>query len=30
MTILENHRAYEADKMCMPIKDIISLIPEEW
>lgn len=29
MTILENHRAYEADKMCMPIKDIISLIPEE-
>ncbi len=28
-TILENHRAYEADKYCMPIKEIISLIPEE-
>ena len=29
VTILENHRAFEADKMCMPIKEIISLIPEE-
>ncbi|MBQ3894224.1 MAG: phosphoenolpyruvate mutase [Clostridia bacterium] len=28
-SILENHRAYEADKYCMPIKEIISLIPEE-
>ncbi len=27
--ILENHRAKEADEMCMPIKDIITLIPEE-
>ena len=26
-TILETHRAKEADDMCMPIKDIISLIP---
>ena len=28
-TILENHRAKEADDLCMPIKDIITLIPEE-
>lgn len=28
-TILENHRAKEADNMCMSIKDIITLIPEE-
>ena len=28
-TILENHRAFEADSMCMPIKEIITLIPEE-
>lgn len=28
-TILENHRAKECDEMCMPIKDIITLIPEE-
>ena len=28
-TILENHRAKECDDMCMPIKDIITLIPEE-
>ena len=28
-TILENHRAFEADAMCMPIKEIITLIPEE-
>ncbi len=28
-TILENHRALEADAMCMPIRDIITLIPEE-
>jgi phosphoenolpyruvate phosphomutase len=28
-TILLNHRAKEADDLCMPIKDIISLIPEE-
>ena len=27
--ILENHRAKEADDLCMPIKDIITLIPEE-
>lgn len=28
--ILQNHRAFEADQaMCMPIKDIITLIPEE-
>lgn len=26
--ILKNHRAKEADEMCMPIKDIITLIPE--
>lgn len=28
-TILANHRAKEADNMCMSIKDIITLIPEE-
>ena len=28
-TILENHRALETDTMCMPIKEIITLIPEE-
>lgn len=28
-TILVNHRAKEADDMCMSIKDIITLIPEE-
>lgn len=28
-TILENHRAKEADDMCMSIKDILTLIPEE-
>ena len=28
-TILENHRAKEADDMCMSIKEIINLIPEE-
>lgn len=28
-TILENHRAQECDGFCMPIKDIITLIPEE-
>lgn len=28
-SILKNHRSLEADAMCMPIKDIISLIPEE-
>lgn len=28
-TILEHHRAKEADDRCMPIKDIITLIPEE-
>ena len=29
LTILENHRAKEADDMCMSIKEIINLIPEE-
>ena len=28
-TILENHRAKECDEKCMPIKEIITLIPEE-
>ena len=28
-TILENHRAKEADDSCMSIKDILSLIPED-
>ena len=28
-TILENHRAKKADDLCMPIKDILTLIPEE-
>lgn len=28
-TILENHRAKEADDMCMSIKEILTLIPEE-
>lgn len=28
-TILLNHRAKEADSMCMSIKDILTLIPEE-
>lgn len=27
--ILEHHRAQECDDICMPIKDIITLIPEE-
>ena len=27
--ILEHHRAKEADDLCMPIKEIINLIPEE-
>lgn len=27
--ILGNHRAKECDEMCMPIKDIITLIPED-
>ncbi|MBN2404567.1 MAG: phosphoenolpyruvate mutase [Coriobacteriia bacterium] len=26
-TILRHHRAYEADQLCMPIKDILTLIP---
>lgn len=29
-TILMNHRAKEADEMCMPIKEILTLIPEEY
>ena len=28
-TILLNHRAEEADRLCMSIKDIITLIPDE-
>ena len=28
-TILQNHRAKEADDRCMSIKEIITLIPEE-
>lgn len=28
-TILENHRAKEVDDICMPVKEIITLIPEE-
>jgi phosphoenolpyruvate phosphomutase len=28
-TILKNHRALEADAQCMPIKQIITLIPDE-
>ena len=28
-TILKNHRAKEADEMCMPFKEIIRLIPEQ-
>ena len=28
-SILEHHRALECDAQCMPIKDIINLIPEE-
>ena len=28
-TILEHHRAKECDDLCMPIKEIITLIPEE-
>ena len=28
-TILKNHRAKEADDMCMSFKEIITLIPEE-
>ena len=28
-TILENRRAKEADDMCMSIKEILNLIPEE-
>lgn len=29
-TILTHHRAKECDDMCMPIKDIITLIPEDY
>jgi len=29
-TILTNRRAKEADEMCMPIKEILTLIPEEY
>ena len=29
LTILENHRVKECDDMCMSIKEIINLIPEE-
>ncbi|MFP4697148.1 MAG: phosphoenolpyruvate mutase [Eubacteriales bacterium] len=29
-TILQNHRAQEADKLCMSIKEILTLIPEEY
>lgn len=29
-TILTNHRAKEADDMCMSIKDILTLIPEDY
>jgi len=29
-TILENRRALEADQMCMSIKEILTLIPEEY
>ena len=28
-TILQYHRAKECDDMCMSIKDIITLIPED-
>ena len=28
-TILTHHRAKECDDICMPIKDIITLIPED-
>lgn len=28
-SILTHHRAKECDELCMPIKDIITLIPEE-
>ncbi len=28
--ILKNHRALEADERCMPIKDILTLIPEDY
>ena len=28
-TILKNHRAKEADELCMPIKEILTLIPED-
>ena len=28
--ILENHRAKEADDLCMPIREILTLIPEEY
>jgi phosphoenolpyruvate phosphomutase len=28
-TILENHRAKEADDMCMSIKEILTLVPED-
>lgn len=29
-TILQNHRAKEADDMCMSIKEILTLIPEDY
>jgi phosphoenolpyruvate phosphomutase len=29
-TILQNGRAEEADQFCMPIKEILTLIPEDY
>ncbi len=29
-TILKNHRSKEADSFCMPIKEILTLIPEDY
>jgi phosphoenolpyruvate phosphomutase len=28
-SILEHHRSEEADSLCLPIKDVLTLIPEE-
>jgi len=28
-TILENNRCYEVDEACLPIKEILTLIPDE-
>ena len=28
ISFLENERSYEANELCMPVKEILTLIPE--